>query len=344
MKKLFFSLLVIGFLTSALTISVQAFNMTIAPAKKVFEMNRGETKDYTIVFRNDFDAAQYQVKVVDFVYNESGVRNFVEQDELADPNQSMTTWVQLGVDRFEADKGVDNKIPVRISIPENAAYGDHFGVVLIEKFVESTDGGTGPVTVGGSIASVLALKVLGGKSIKAGGLVDFQVTSQERARNTVNFDVKFNNTGNEFFSVLAEIEVFESADDEKPVKSLSRDFTIFPNVVREVKIPLGDLGDDFGEKEYIARLSVYEFDKGKKISQMARAEKPFQYFIPVSTDAEIHYVAKEVEVAPDVVQIVKELGLYIGGFILLLIVLIRVLFFHKTQQVAVAAPKRSRKK
>lgn len=343
MKKLFSSVLVFVFAFSAFTISVQAFNMTIAPAKKVFEMHRGESRDYTIVFRNDFDSAQYQVKVVDFVYNESGVRNFVEKAELADPSQSLTTWVQLGKEQFEADKGVDNKIPVRISIPDDAAFGDHFGVVLIEKYTPNAEDGGGPVTVGGSIASVLAIKVLGGKSIKAGGLVDYQVTSQERARNTVNFDVKFNNTGNEFFSVLAEIEVFENADDEKPIKSLSRDFTIFPNVVREVKIPLGDLGDDFGEKEYISRLTVYEFDKGKKVSQMASAEKTFQYYIPVSADAEIHYVAKEVVVTPDIVQIVKELGIYIGGFILILIVLVRVLFFHRSQQ-AVPARKSSRKK
>src|SRR5690606_42063387 len=108
-------------------------------------------------------------------------------------------------------------------------------------------------------------------------LVEFQVTSKELARSTVKFDVKFNNTGNEFFSVLAEIEIFESAGDQKPVKTLSRDFTIFPNVVREVKIPLGDLGDDFGEKEYVARLSVYEVDKGKKLTQMGLAGNWFLY-------------------------------------------------------------------
>jgi len=342
MKKIFASLFLFAFAFSLLSLPAHAFNMTIAPAKKVFELNRGESKDYTIIFRNDFDSARYQVKVVDFVYNEAGVRNFVEKSELADPNQSLTTWVSLGVENFEADKGVDNRIPVRINVPDNASYGDHFGVVLVEKYVPTNGDDAGPVTVGGSIASVLAIKVLGGQSIKAGGLVDFQVTSQERARNTVNFDVKFNNTGNEFFSVLAEIEIFESAGDQKPVKTLSRDFTIFPNVVREVKIPLGDLGDDFGEKEYVARLSVYEFDKGKKLTQMARAEKPFQYYIPVSADAEVHYVAQEVVVTPSIVEIVKELGLYIGGFILVLIVLIRVLFFNRPQPVPAA--KRSRKK
>ena len=344
MKKFISCFLALVVLSPLLSGETLAFNMTIAPAKKVFEMNRGETKDYTILFRNDFDSDRYQVRVVDFVYNASGVRNFIETSELADPSQSLTTWVRVGTPQFEAGKGLENKIPIHIEVPEDASFGDHFGVVLVEKFTGDDEEGGGPVTVGGSIASVLALKVLGGKTIKSGGLVDFQVETQERAKNTANFQIKFNNTGNQFFNVLAEVSIFESAEDKTPVKVLTRDFTIFPNVVREIKIPLGDLGDDFGEKEYLSRLSVYEFYKGQKLNQMATAEKAFQYYIPVSADGEIHYVAKEVIVNPSIVEIVKELGIYIAGFLIVLIVLIRVLLTSRPSAVAAARPSRRRRK
>ncbi|MGE3340408.1 MAG: hypothetical protein AB7J46_00470 [Candidatus Altimarinota bacterium] len=344
MKKLASFLVLVALFSPFFRQPAQAFNMTVAPAKKVFEMNRGESKDYTVIFRNDFDSDRYRVRVVDFVYNESGVRNFIEATELADPGQSLTTWVTIKTPEFEAVKGKDNAIPVSIQVPDNASYGDHFGVILIEKAISQEAGDAGPVTVGGSIASVVAVKVLGGQVIKSGGLVDYQIETQERARNTANFVIQFNNTGNEFFTVLAEIAIFENASDSMPIKTLSRDFTIFPNVVREIKVPLGDLGDDFGEKEYLSRLTVYEFYKGQKVSQMASSQKSFQYYIPVSADAEVHYVAKEVVVTPSIVEIVKELGLYIAGFLVLLIVLIRVLFSAR-QPVATAAraPRKKRK-
>lgn len=304
--------------------------MTIAPAKKVFELNRGETRSYTLVFRNDFDTGDYTVRVVDFVYNDSGNRAFVEREDLADPGQSLSAWVKVDEARFSATKGSDNQIPVTIRIPDDAHFGDHFGVLLIERGVGGD--GAGPVTVGGSIASVLAVKVLGGTPIKSGGLVDFQVQTQERARNTVNFVVKFNNTGTEFYNVLAEVEVYEDSQAEKPVKLLSRDFTVFPNVVKEIKMPLGDLGDDYGEKEYIARLHLSEFHNGTKVAELGQSEKTFPYFIPVHGAADIlPTIEKPIVVESSFVQVMREFGLYIGAFIVLLIVLIRVLFFSPAQ-------------
>jgi len=343
MKKILSFACAVFFLFPLATAPVIAFNMTIAPAKEIFEMNRSESKSYQITFRNDSDSGRYQARVVDFVYNESGVRNFIEKKDLADPGQSLTSWVHLGNDQFQAVKGVDNKISVLITIPKNGAFGDHFGVILVEKISDETTQDAGPVTVGGSIASVLAVKVLGGKSIKSGGLVDYQISTQEKARNTVNFEVKFNNTGNEFYGVLAEIGVYDKTDDQKPIKVLSRDFTVFPNVVRELKIPLGDLGDDYGEKDYSSKLSVYEFYKGSKVSLMASSEKAFHYYVPISTDAEIQYVAKDVTTPSAIVQVLQQFGWYIAGFILLLVVLIRVLFFRGSPS-ATPSSKRGRNK
>lgn len=326
MKKILLVSLGVLALVTAFFSTASAFNMTIAPAKKVFEMNRGESKSYALVFRNDFDTSDYQVRVVDFVYNDSGNRAFVEKQDLADPAQSLSTWVKVDEARFSATKGSDNQIPVTIRIPENANFGDHFGVLLIERYEGGE--GAGPVTVGGSIASVLAVKVLGGTPIKSGGLVDYQVQTQERARNTVNFVVKFNNTGTEFYNVLAEVEVYDDAQAQDPIKVLSRDFTVFPNVVKEIKMPLGDLGDDYGEKEYYSRLHLSEFHNGNKVAQLGQSEKAFQYFIPVHAAADVlPTIEKPIVVESSLVQAVREFGLYIGAFIILLIVLIRVLFF-----------------
>jgi len=307
----------------------QGFDMTIAPAKKIFEVNRGEVFEYELIFRNDSDDGDYKITVVDFAYGSDGARQYIMKEDIADLEQSLTSWVNVP-GKFIARKGIDNRFPIKVVIPENAKFGDHFGRLVLEKV--ETDEGKATVAVGGSIASVLMIKVLGGKGIRVGGLVDYSVEIQERARNTANFTVKFNNTGNEFFRILAEIHIFRDQESLEPVKKLARDTIIYPNVMSEMRLPLGDMGDDAGEGEYLSRLIVYEYENGEKLREMARAEAVFQYFVPIGGAAEIHAAAplieKEVTVTPPIVDIIKELFWYIMAFLVALIVLVRVLFYH----------------
>lgn len=336
MKKRFFSLaysvLILASLSFSFPEPARAFNMTIAPAKKVLEVERGDVIDYRISFRNDAETFQYKAQVVDFVYNSSGVRNFIEAEDLANASQALSNWVTLSPENFQAEKGKENSVSVTLRVPEDAQYGDHFAVVLVEKYISPDEAGT-TVSVGGSIASVLAVKVLGGEVLRSGGLVSYDIETQQRARNTVNFLIKFNNTGNQFFDVLAEIEILENETDAQPVKVITRDFTIFPNVVRDLKIPLGDLGDDYGEKGYVARLRIYEFDKGEKVKIMAEQSKIFQYYVPISSASEVQVIEKEVIVPSSNLDLIKELGLYAFGFLLVLIILIKALFFSKKSEV-----------
>lgn len=336
---LVFSAVVFFFVVGA--IPAQAFDMTLTTAKKTFQLRQGESSSYTIGFRDDFSSGRYQVRVQDFVYDATGARIFLEEDELADVQQSLTTWVVLPFEIFDAKKGVGVELPIRIVVPEDAQYGDHFAALMIEKIPEEQEG-PGLVSVGGSVSSLLAVQVIGGDTVKAGELLDYRVATQERARNTANFLLEFVNTGNVFFRTLAEVAVFRDAADEEPIKIVARDFTVHPNIRREVNIPLGDLGDEFGEGEYFSRLTVYEYSGGKKSAVLGTSEELFEYFEPFDPEIGVQTIERAVDTSPSFSQVLKEFGLYILGFFLLLSLLIRTLFFQPRSDKSLKKKRRKR--
>ena len=186
MKKL--SIIVVLF-AIAMQISFQqalaGFNMTIAPAKKVFQMNRGDSKEYIITFRNDDVDAEYRARVRDYYYTPSGDTKSIERKDIADVSQALSSWITLGVEKFQAKKGIINEIPVTINVPKNASYGDHYATVLVEKVDNTLEAKSGfSIGVTGAIATVIILKINGGEVIKTGNLVDYEVQTQEKARNT----------------------------------------------------------------------------------------------------------------------------------------------------------------
>lgn len=311
--------------------------MSISPARKTLEMKRGETREFTVNFVNQAETSNYEIEVNDFYYEPSGSTRIIEPDELADPSQSMREWVELDP-VFEAVKGVRNSVNVTVSVPEFATYGDHYGMLVFKK--AASEGGA-VLSIQGGISLILFVKVLGGEQVKSGSLVDFSARSQQRARNPVNFMIEYKNTGNQFFRVLAEVQVFEEDGDSEAIKRVQKDVLTFPNVQTSMKLALGDLGDDYGERKYFALLRVYEFDGATKGQILSEEGREFDYYLPYTGDdfAEPE-VQRPVVVDSPIVTVLRELGLYIGGFILLVIVLIRVLFFQTVPR----AGKRSSKK
>ncbi len=301
-----------------------AFSMSISPARKTYELRRGDVREFEISFINQADSSEYMVDIYDFVYEASGSTKTVAPEQLSDPSQSLTSWVTVD-ETFQANKGKVNKVKVRIEVPQYASYGDHYGMLVFKK---GDSGDSAVLAIQGGISAILYLKVLGGEEVKSGELETFEAVSQQRARNTVNFTAEYKNTGNQFFKVLAEVSVFEKKGDQNPIKVVKKDFISYPNVVTPIKMPLGDLGEDFGEKSYYAEMKIHEFTKNVKGKVLASYASRFDYYLPYTGDEPLpEAVQKEVIVTPPVVAVVKELGLYIGGFILLLIILIRVLFF-----------------
>lgn len=335
LRVVFSSLFLLGLLLFPQ--SAEAFNMSVSPAMKTVELRRGESYEFTISFTNQSSSADFQIEVNDFVYDPSGGTRVVGVSELSDPSQSLTYWVTSN-ESISAIKGQVNKFPVKISVPQSAQYGDHYGMLVFRQ--KAKDGG-GVVSIQGGITVLLYVKVLGGQQIKSGELASFSSVSQERARNTVNFVAEYRNTGNQFFKVMAEVEIFSAEGDQEPIAVLRKDFTSYPNVLSSVRIPLGDLGADYGERKYFAKLRIYDFTGQKKGQVLAESTHVFQYYLPYigaapeqHASADVPVLEKQVIVTPPLIVFLRELGIYVGGFIILLVVLIRVLFFNRPGQIA----------
>lgn len=310
---------------------VSAYNATLAPAKKVFIVERGEKIEYSITYTNNSGPLDrfFQVSVGDFYYSEGGALSFLPIEELGQPLQSLTSWTKVP-ELVEAGDGKSVEIPVSITVPQHADFGDHMGAVFIE--AAELDDAKGVVGVKGRLASLVILKVTGGEVVRKSGIVErFDITSREKARNTVTFEYQFLNTGREFFDLETIVDVYDQLSDQRPLKTLTHSIAVFPNARKNIYIPLGDLGDDYGEKEYFARVLIQERAEGSDRVVFSQLQKPFYYSVPIQHAAapQVEVIEKEVVVTPSVVEIVKELGLYVGAFLVVLLVLIRVLFFSR---------------
>jgi len=322
--------LTISLLAVSLVQETRAFNMTISPAKKIFELERGQTKKYKVTFIDGSKDGTYVIRAQDYVFA-GGVRRFIPEEEMVDGNQSLSSWLEFP-EQINVTKDERYKFDVLINVPEDAAYGDYFTTIFFNG--AKADGGGGPVAVEGSVGSLLMVKVLGGNPIKDGELLGFEAETRERARNTVDFSYEFENQGNVFYDVMGVLEIIDAEVSNQPLKVLKTKTMMYPNVKKEVKVPLGDLGDNASEKEYTARLMAYEIDGQGELGELyGEKSLSFYYNIPVGVHGsapEVVEVEKEVVVTAPIIDIVKELVIYIGAFLIILIVLVRFLFFHKS--------------
>jgi hypothetical protein len=317
-----------------------AFNLSISPGKKILELPRDGVKLYQVkIINNQSESVRYKLSVSDYVLSDSSSGAFLDAEELADSSQSVSNWITVP-ETVLVEGNSRESVDVQVVVPQDATFGDHFGAVFFEIDSDVEDGA---VAIQGKIASLMILKVVGGEPLpKDGSIRDFTIDSRAKARNPVTFNLDFINESTSFFSIETIFEIYEIRNQEEPINVLSSVHNVFPNVIRGVKMNLGDLGDDFGEGEYLVRLIVKEnlSKEQKKTAVKAKIfykeERRFEYFVPLSRiiqeEEALHNAGiEQVDKAPadsiDVLDMVKELILYIGVFLIVLLVLIRVLFF-----------------
>lgn len=315
--------------------SVYSFSLMVAPAKKVFEMRRGGEVSFDVKFTDFSSDGVYDIVPENFIYDENGSRQMVPTEDIANPELSLSNWIEVS-ERLEVQKSQEEIIPLTIRVPENAPFGDHYATVYFRKRTDAEDGsssGGANLNVSGSVGTVMVVKVLGGTAEKVGSFEGFEIQTREKARNTADFVYTYKNEGNTFFSVQGIVEVYGSRakhkDGAEPLKVLRKKAMVFPNVTKKVTIPLGDLGDNFSEKNYFAVFRIYEMDGSELGELIAEEEKEFYYYVPAGKDAEVTVLEKEVLVQAPVSEYVKELAIYIGGFLIVIIILIKVLFFSQ---------------
>lgn len=337
-SRLFAGVFLLLFVASSTIAPVfsQGFSARISPGQRTLELERGQTFEFPINYLNQLEqpVKVMKLQVSDFFTDGDGRRVFVEEDAVLDPEQSLAQWIDTS-DTFEVEGKKEAIIPVTIRVPENASYGDHNAYIAITDAVEAAQSMLG---INVELGTSLTVKVLGGDaSLRDGNVEDFTILTREKARNTVSFEYFFTNLGVEFFKLDTVVEIYEvknPAEGVKPIKVLSKNSQVFPNVRSRISLPLGDLGDDYGEKEYFARVKVVDMSSGLEDKVYMQDTQAFYYNLPLlgaKDDGQVlppPVVQKQpVVVQMPMVEVVKELIWYIGGFLVVLLVLIRLLFF-----------------
>jgi len=315
---------------------VHAFSASLTPARKTFVIQPGNVIEYDLKLTNTSNEEQTVGTALSlFYYSDKGLFNIMPIEELSRNANTVHNWVDVP-EAVTIPPGEVGIFPVSIAVPVDAPAGDHLGVIYLE--ARSDASANGMIGVKSRLASLVIVKVDGGTpQMKTGEVDNFEVSTRENARNTATVSFRFKNTSNEFFRLLSRVSIYESLDDldtGDPLKVINSNKEVFPSANTIVDIQVGDLGDDYGEKEYFAYVEIYT-KEGEEEKRLAEFKKEFYYYIPYSTDVgfgepgQQQVIQKEVMVKPPVVDFVKELVIYIGGFLIILLVLIRLLFFGK---------------
>lgn len=311
-----------------------AFNSQLSPGSKVFEVNRGDEFTMDITYTNMVPTtAEIALSAQDFFYGQGGVEQYVPSEDI-ESGKSLSQWITMP-STLTAPQNEKVKVSLTVKVPEDAGYGDHHAVIYFSNAIpQSAD--TKLVGIQGRLASLITVKVLGGEPVISGKVRDFDIQTREKARNTATFQFFFQNTGSEFFDIETIVEIYEEekpAENVEPIKVLQKQDSVFPNIGKTVKVSLGDLGDDYGEGTYYAHILVQQKASPETRRRFFEQIMPFEYYVPLqssalASDSQTPLVQREVvEVTPPLVEIVKELGLYIGLFVIVLLILVRVLFF-----------------
>jgi hypothetical protein len=340
MLKRFFAL-VLAFVVagvcfpSVMLVSAAGFNSQLSPGKIVSSAERGQELNFKVRFTNLLEGGGSQpvrITTQDIVYDDEGRQLKLDVNEVLDTNQSLRSWIDVG-EGFDAVSDEPVTVPVKIKVPNNAAFGDHYAAIYFSSGAASQ---AAIVGVQARLATMITLKILGGDPVLDGKVKELKIETREKARNTATINFVFQNTGSEFFKVATAIDIFDvpkPTEEDVAIKTITREDSVFPNVRKKVSIKVGDLGEDYGETEYYARIQIVQKTNDANGKVFLNSVKPFDYFLPVLSAAPEAAVPppplieKPVYVQSPMLEIVRELGLYIGGFIILVIVLIRVLFF-----------------
>jgi hypothetical protein len=107
-----------------------------------YQASPGSTIDDKVVLYNLGNVPmEFRVYATDAFNNDDGQFDLLPGDELP---TDVGSWVQLAADRVVVDPGQQATIPIRITIPADAAPGDHAGAIVASS-IASADNGDGTV-------------------------------------------------------------------------------------------------------------------------------------------------------------------------------------------------------
>lgn len=204
----------------------------VGPTRFVLEMNPGEERSVELsVTSREGEPRSYDISVEDFAVSSEDNDN-IQFYGKGDGPFSAKSWVTPVASSFTLRHGERATIPVRVSVPANAAVGDHYSVVLFERTIkDTTKGGFNMVPRVGA----LLLITVKGDVIHQGTLQMFRSASFLYWALPARFRVQYKNSGTVHMVPTGHIEmknIFGITVDDIPV----RDWYVLRNSTRRREV------------------------------------------------------------------------------------------------------------
>lgn len=261
LRKFFFFLFVAFCITPTFANAQQASGIGLKPSLIEEGADPGQTLDRSISITNLSDSQQtYYLFSRDIVtVRDGGVP--VYADEGAEKTGfELSEWVTLGIEEVTMQPGEEYRVPVTISVPDDATPGSHFGGIFVS--MQPPRLRSVGASVGYEVANIVSIRISGDVTQNA-QIRSFKTDNFIYGKTDVTFTTEVENKGNVLIRPEGPIEVYNMFGKKVAAMTVNESQGgVFPYTRRVFDINWTDDGIGFGR--YQARVSLTYGEEGRR--------------------------------------------------------------------------------
>lgn len=196
-------------------------SITVTPPLIQLSMGPGETwsSALKIINTNPGDVTYY-AEVVNFeATGEEGQSAFVpvitESKDEADSNYTLAQWIDIRESSVTVPRGRSGEVPFTITVPDNAPPGGHYAAILVGTRPAGANASGGAAVSISSMVSSLIFVRIGGDIIEKGSLREFTTDKSLYQDTSVDFALRFENSGNTHLRPRGTITIYNMWGKER---------------------------------------------------------------------------------------------------------------------------------
>ena len=184
---------------------------------------------------NEYDLTLYP-QVVNFApKGETGQGDFIPVFENETSGQTLAEWIDIAPEGIVIPKQKTVAVPFTIRVPANAAPGGHYAAILIGTKSNQNSANQSLVQTAQFVSSLFFVRVAG-DVLESGSIREFRTTKSLLQSPDVDFEVRFENTGNVHLQPQGDITIYNMWGEERgtiPINHQTHFGNVLPQSIRK---------------------------------------------------------------------------------------------------------------
>ena len=259
-----FALLMIPFSSHA----QQSSGIGLKPSLIEEGADPGEVLDREIAISNLSDTEQtYYLFSRDIVTVRDGGVPVYANDNTEKTGFELTEWISIGVDEVTMQPGEEVTVPIKISVPDDATPGSHFGGVFVS--MQPPRLRSVGASVGYEVANIISIRISGDVTQNA-QIRSFKTDNLVYGKTDITFMTEVENKGNILVRPIGPLDVYNMFG-KKVVSMTVNDSEggVFPYTRRTFEINWKDEGLGFGRYQAVVSMAYGEGGRRATVSSTA---------------------------------------------------------------------------